>query len=599
MNIRERQKEILRLSKKEKEVALKDSSLRDELFKDSGHYPFIWLIQGLENEEILFLLDDELIPLLEKDSRKQDKLNAIMTSGNKYINTFLQKEKIIKLIVEHYNHLCYFIPYLDINFARSLFSYIINNNLDFKYLGYLKDDIQLIIIKENLDIIKERKVNIKFLFYLGKKTIEYLLNNDLYFENILVNADIAIIDMIVNKGIVLPISIQRNKTVINNYLQVFNINTFYGYINNLNNNVYLKDSIINARRKNYTTAINSLDLSLEIFVEFLPIYEGKNRFASFSLNEKLATLSNKKDVLLFLKKLTITRMLEMTIDTFYQDLTYNFLKNVEIMLSFISQITENIIPKDRLEIYKKILNYYHLTTEERIALYNTLNNGHNHVEEFYNDFRRCRDYSYQMLKDSLIDPSSMTLVSEVEGIDCYKLNVEDFKMLVSVVTFPRKSFNYPDHIWFENIKKTASLSLISEENLTVFGDPYKSVILGFNRFDPQNIMHTYHKDVFTNNNGSKALQMIYTPDSLIDNTGSYNEILMNEKDSKFRPSYIVCYDEVKEGDIKASQLLGNIPLIVIDTSKYNFKRQGDLEIEKYRVSSEIPDTFDYSELRHR
>src|SRR5699024_2108139 len=134
---------------------------------------------------------------------------------------------------------------------------------------------------------------------------EYLLNNDLYFENILVNADIAIIDMIVNKGIVLPISIQRNKTVINNYLQVFNINTFYGYINNLNNNVYLKDSIINARRKNYTTAINSLDLSLEIFVEFLPIYEGKNRFASFSLNEKLATLSNKKDVLLFLKKLTI------------------------------------------------------------------------------------------------------------------------------------------------------------------------------------------------------------------------------------------------------------------------------------------------------
>lgn len=47
----------------------------------------------------------------------------------------------------------------------------------------------------------------------------------------------------------------------------------------------------------------------------------------------------------------------------------------------------------------------------------------------------------------------MTLVSEVEGIDCYKLNGEDFKMLVSVVTFPRKSFNYPDHIWFENIKK--------------------------------------------------------------------------------------------------------------------------------------------------
>ena len=67
-----------------------------------------------------------------------------------------------------------------------------------------------------------------------------------------------------------------------------------------------------------------------------------------------------------------------------------------------------------------------------------MNNGQNHVEEFYDDFRKCKDYSYQMLKDSLIDISHLPVAETIEKINVYKLDGEDFKILVSSTLFPRE-----------------------------------------------------------------------------------------------------------------------------------------------------------------
>ena len=249
--------EILQFSQENKKIYFKNNNFRTELFKDKNHYYFVWLVQGLKNEEVLYLLDDDIITFLEKDSRREDKLNAIMTSDNPYVNSFLKKERVIKMIIESYDRLRSYISYLEAYFARAFFNYIIDHDLS--YLSDLKEDVQLIVIKENLTILKEKKLPIDFLLNLSKNVVEFLLNNDLYFLTLLVNARADDIDVIVRKGVTLPIQVQTSKIVIDSYLKITDINKSWDYINNLENNPYLKNSIVEKRRKKYTEEINNVN----------------------------------------------------------------------------------------------------------------------------------------------------------------------------------------------------------------------------------------------------------------------------------------------------------------------------------------------------
>lgn len=579
---------ILLSSKEEKKRILKDISFRKKLFTQEGHYPFVWLIQGLSKEEVLYILDDDLILLLKEDKRKNDKLNAIITSGNSYVNEFLKKESIIAMIIDSYDSLKYFLSSLDLSFARAYFCYIVNNNLSLNYLEVLNNVVQLEIIKQNINIIKGKSVTISFLFILKPKSIEYLLQ-DSYFANILIGSRVGDIDAIIRKGITLPINLQTSSIIIDKYLQIADINNFYDYVNNLDNNYYLKEEIIKRRRLIYTKKINSIDPKLEILPEYTPLLEGEGVYKDFHLNYEISKLKGDKNkILLYLREVTITKMLEMTIDTFYQDLTYNFLKNLESMLSFISKYPKSLIPKERLEVYKDLLDYYSLDTIRRVELYNKLNNGKNHAEEFYDDFRSCRNASYHEIKDSITSLKEKEIVSTIDGINVYKYDGEDFKMIISRVLYPREKSEYPKDVWWKSSnKKVASLSLISDKNITTFGDATTEVILGFDSFNPDNIMITYHKDAFTSDEGSNMVQRLYTSNELIEETESYNEILISENYEELKPSYVVCYDEIKEGDIRASKLLGNIPLVIINTKKYNYKNKNDFSKNNYKYPSEL------------
>ena len=68
---------------------------------------------------------------------------------------------------------------------------------------------------------------------------------------------------------------------------------------------------------------------------------------------------------------------------------------------------------------------------------------------------------------------------------------------------------------------------------------------------------------------------MYTPQGLIDDTKGYNEIVYQEKNKniqleKVKPDYVICYDDIKEGDLKVAKNY-NLPIVLIDTKKYNFK----------------------------
>ena len=122
--------------------------------------------------------------------------------------------------------------------------------------------------------------------------------------------------------------------------------------------------------------------------------------------------------------------------------------------------------------------------------------------------------------------------------------------------------------WCEE-KNYVSMSLIGDSYLKTFRDPNDYVILGFNDFNIDNIMHLYKSDSYSQKEfGSNRVPTVENSDNLLKITEGYNEILMKES-RKLKPSYVVCYDTIKQGDILTSRHFGNIPLIVINTQKYN------------------------------
>ncbi len=77
----------------------------------------------------------------------------------------------------------------------------------------------------------------------------------------------------------------------------------------------------------------------------------------------------------------------------------------------------------------------------------------------------------------------------------------------------------------------------------------------------------YHSDSFSLREGKTYYKNeIFTPKQLIDNTKGYNEILVIE-DEEIKPSYIVCFDNIKESDIGVAKEM-NIPIVVIYTKFY-------------------------------
>ena len=181
MDIRDECIYLKTLNKKDKELYLKDENFRKRLLENSGHYPFVWLVQDLEGEEILNLLDDNMIDLLKENTRVADKLNAIITCGNCYNNIFLKKDRIIEIIYDNIEILKYYLSELDSEFGEKYFNYLIDLK-DLYSIGYLNPTVQLELLnnKENLNKIKELCPTYEIFMDLSKEAIEFLLT-DKYF----------------------------------------------------------------------------------------------------------------------------------------------------------------------------------------------------------------------------------------------------------------------------------------------------------------------------------------------------------------------------------------------------------------------------------
>lgn len=527
MTIEEECENIINLPSNQLKEYLKDKKIRKRLLNLSGEAAFCYLIDNLKESDLLSLLDDDIIPSLKKSFNYKSKIISIMECKNQYKNVFLSKKEIVELIYEELIYMNYPFSILNINFGKVYFEYLISKR-DLDSFRYLNGKVQFRILSENdnLDKIKRLNPNEDFLLSLSKESMQFLLEDN-YFKNIFINMSINNIAYIIKKGVKLPNNLLDSNTLIHKYLAIDNDIILLDYLCNLElNNSYLKEKIISKRKKQFNDIVEKEILEDNYFLEELII-----------LN--------------------------------YEDIPYNFLKNTLSLMEYIAQIKEMIIPRNRYDLYYKLLKFYKLTYPEKIDLYNEIKSNQNGISEFYDDFKTCFYDSIKRIQDSLLDVSKLTKseLSHKYNVDVYELNGEEFKMLISHTNIDR-DYLYEGEVWKKN-KEYASLSLISDKCLNTFRNPSTNIIVGFTDINYLNVMHIHHADSYSKEeNGSNRIIELFTPDNLIKNTKAYNEILIKNSNT-LTPSYIVCYDEIKEGDVEASISLGRIPLILIHTKKYS------------------------------
>lgn len=190
----------------------------------------------------------------------------------------------------------------------------------------------------------------------------------------------------------------------------------------------------------------------------------------------------------------------------------------------------------------------------------------------------------------LSDNKEPILSNSGKEIKVFELNGEPFTMMVHSITQKRedgvnngnignKLRDNPE-IWDneENGNPMISTSIIDNNNFnSIFSTSHKhdDVIYGFINVPEEAFYGTFNHDAGTNMKNFPQ-EEYYTarmnlPSDIMNKNGFYNEVIFNRKNlktkEKFKPDYLVCYDNVDERTIKHAQYF-NIPIYVINTKIY-------------------------------
>lgn len=573
---------IFSLSKQEKICALKNRDVRNFYLRDENYYPFVWLVQGL-GDYLHFFIDDDYLKEIISQKNGCDMINAIMSSDSNDVGKVLSTKEAVSFIVKNKHRFSY-ISYLDYCFCEALIDYAFINN-DFKCLELLQEfneetQLKAFYTDNIIRFLKLKTIDSNIFLYLKSKVINKLI---VYkpFLDILLNYTIDSFNSLIEQGLVLPKYLLNNKKIIDKYVQVFFTNKYRLSINALmKSNVdlainiererreYIKKELININEKGYLKRMDSyfekdfIDLSNE-----LPFITFGNLNALYYKNRKDELVSR-------FVKLTLLFQLEQVIDIMFKDIAYNFLANLKVMLEYITNVKESIINTEHLELYKKIYTFDQLSMEERINFIKKIDDNYDYAKMFYEDYQKCRFYSYKEMNESITKLSRDSSLyneelSQKNEVDIYELNGEEFYMYIHVTGKSRSEGVFG---WNEDgFTPTLSLTLIGKKCIGMFNED--SIVVGFLSLKPSNIMHVYHSDSYTIKSlGSKKVNQIYTPDILLDNTEKYNEILY---DGKIKPDVIVCCDTITHKELLAAKEMG-LPILKIDTNKY--RKDGKLEL---------------------
>lgn len=472
----------------------------------------------------------------------------------------------------------------------------------YDFLSLINKDNQKALLGENFsdDII------LKLIGYFNIDTLSYFFLNDR--RSIDLFEKIPNINGYINSGVKFNDSILSSQRFFNRLKSssfvIFrkNINTVETY----NNPIIIEQKL----KKYYDELISSYDSEEDMFGEYWGVlnnpsllynYYDKDTFI-FSydivlLFEKYLSCDDDdnlyfkdRDALIqILKMETSKKISEVVIDTLFSDNIYNVGINIREMIRYNNKLDKNdkALDDDRVAFYKMILDFDNISSKDKIKLFNEFKDR-NFSLTFYDDLRKLKDASYDMIKNDLLDLSKYS--DKVSSIDCertqclvYDLRDSKYTMLV------RSKFPHKD----KSNKRRNCYSIISDENNNTFdqGEDNDKIIYGYNSFLNDRVIHMLEQDAFSsdayndNKDVSNYVNRIVSKDELVLGSDCYSEVeLVNIQDENGKyinqkPDFIVVYDNIRDIDITESKRL-NIPIVIIRKNILDKNERIDMEFDR-------------------
>lgn len=472
----------------------------------------------------------------------------------------------------------------------------------YDFLSLINKDNQKALLGENFsdDII------LKLIGYFNIDTLSYFFLNDR--RSIDLFEKIPNINGYINSGVKFNDSILSSQRFFNRLKSssfvIFrkNINTVETY----NNPIIIEQKL----KKYYDELISSYDSEEDMFGEYWDVlnnpsllhnYYDKDTFI-FSydivlLFEKYLSCDDDdnlyfkdRDALIqILKMETSKKISEVVIDALFSDNIYNVGINIREMIRYNNKLDKNdkALDDDRVAFYKMILSFDNISSKDKIKLFNEFKDR-NFSLTFYDDLRKLKDASYDMIKNDLLDLSKYS--DKVSSIDCertqclvYDLRDSKYTMLV------RSKFPHKD----KSNKRRNCYSIISDENNNTFdqGEDNDKIIYGYNSFLNDRVIHMLEQDAFSsdayndNKDVSNYVNRIVSRDELVLGSDCYSEVELvniqneNGKYINQKPDFIVVYDNIRDIDITESKRL-NIPIVIIRKNILDKNERIDMEFDR-------------------
>lgn len=472
----------------------------------------------------------------------------------------------------------------------------------YDFLSLINKDNQKALLGENFsdDII------LKLIGYFNIDTLSYFFLNDR--RSIDLFEKIPNINGYINSGVKFNDSILSSQRFFNRLKSssfvIFrkNINTVETY----NNPIMIEQKL----KKYYDELISSYDSEEDMFGEYWDVlnnpsllynYYDKDTFI-FSydivlLFEKYLScddndnlyFKDRNALIQMLKMETSKKISEVVIDALFSDNIYNVGINIREMIRYNNKLDKNdkALDDDRVAFYKMILGFDNISSKDKIKLFNEFKDR-NFSLTFYDDLRKLKDASYDMINNDLLDFSKYS--DKVSSIDCertqclvYDLRDSKYTMLV------RSKFPHKD----KSNKRRNCYSIISDENNNTFdqGEDNDKIIYGYNSFDNDMVIHMLEQDAFSsdayndNKDVSNYVNRIVSKDELVLGSDCYSEVeLVNIQDENGKyinqkPDFIVVYDNIRDIDITESKRL-NIPIVIIRKNILDKNERIDMEFDR-------------------
>ena len=266
---------------------------------------------------------------------------------------------------------------------------------------------------------------------------------------------------------------------------------------------------------------------------------------------------------------------EYIISYFFRDSYYNFMVNLFQMVNYLGQTKKILVDSNHLKIYNQFRGLSNMSFSDKIAFFKKHVNCE-YLEIFYDDMRKVKNDSYQVLVNSSIklnhDSSIYNKdISNIKGIDIYYLKGEEFYAFVKTFAIQRNDkSNHYDHINLIDNSLGHSFSYISNNNIGTIDYLQKNVAILYDDIDFNNIMYVHHADLHSKKMAtqddylSEKHNEILTPNALIAQTKNYNEVYII---GKLKPKALICYGEITSDDYDFAKRY-NLSILLINNKKY-------------------------------